>query len=102
MGYSNPNVAKGVSELSMTSPVPNKATVTVYTNVSLQNSGGKSVSTNYMCSNTEAVKGLSRVYASQAIDGRSMQPKGSTPSFEKLQPKAMSTNPGKMGTNYKS
>ncbi len=57
----------------------------------------------YQLSNSEVVGNTTYSFGSQSdVAGQSsMAPQGSQPTFEKLQPQSMSTNPGPMGTDYK-
>lgn len=59
--------------------------------------------TSYELSNSEAVQGAKYTFGQQgSIPAQPpMAPQGSLPSFEKLDMKAMPTNPGPMGTDYK-
>lgn len=58
----------------------------------------------FRLSNAEAVRGTNHTFGQQSNVAAqpSMAPQGSQPAFEKLAPKSMSTNPGSMGTDYKS
>ena len=92
----NPNIAGG-SGLGFLDTVPSKTT-SVTTGLG---TSGKSVSTQHMCSNSESVSGLSGVGSTSLPDQGSMAPKGGRPSFQKLQPKYISTASLPFGTDYK-
>lgn len=57
----------------------------------------------YQLSNADAVSGAKYTFGKQSPIAAqpSMAPRGSQPAFEQLQPKAISTNPGPMGTDHK-
>jgi len=58
----------------------------------------------YQLSNADVVGGAKYSFGQQSPIAAQppMAPQGALPPFEKLQPKAVSTNPGPMGTDYKS
>ena len=99
----NPNLASMTSStLEMLDRVPSMSQMMCQTDFT---GSGHSVSTSYMLSNSEAVgtpsctaTGTSNVASQPAMAFQ----RNSMMSFEKLAPKSMSTNPGPMGTDYKS
>lgn len=106
MNIGNPNVASTTNAtLGMLDRVPSMSTMMCQTNPDYSPMWAHSQSTSYMLSNSENVKsspttpyGTGTQVAAQA----SMTYQGTSPSFQKLAPKNMSTNPGPMGTDYKS
>lgn len=113
----NPNVAPTSGEaMPFSSPVPavvsqsghpyqkvepeNVAANTSQTPLSFE----QQTKTSYELSNNEAVQGVKYTFGQQSVVAGqpSMAPQGMLPSFEKLDMKPMSTNPGPMGTDYKS
>lgn len=75
----NPNIAPGGQQFDMLASVPG-----------------------YQCSNAESVQPMTYNFGQQSdVEGQApMAPQGPQPSFEKLMPQNMSTDPGPMGTNY--
>lgn len=77
----NPNVAPGGKAFDMLASMPG-----------------------FQASNADAVHSMTYKFGQQSdVAGQpSMAPQGSQPPFEKLSPQNVSTNPGPMGTDYKS
>jgi hypothetical protein len=111
----NPNVASSGNAMPFSSPVPVVTSTfghpfqhvepfAVASNTSqTPMSFDQQTRTSYELSNSEAVQGAKYTFGQQgSIPAQPpMVPQGSLPSFEKLDMKAMPTNPGPMGTDYK-
>ena len=98
----NPNVASGTSSTpQFLDTVPAKATV-VMGQTCPDHPTAQSIGTTYMDANSEAASGTTYRFGMQGTIAAqpAMTPQGALPSFEKLAPKAMSTAPGPMGTDY--
>lgn len=96
----NPNVAPG-SQPAFLDSVPVQP-IPVGSGIDM--SARESARLPYMASNAEAVQGTGYTFGNQSdvASQAPMAPQGMQPAFEKLMPQNMSTNPGPMGTDYKS